>query len=77
LRPPYPARAKACAAEEAWNLDELVEYLGTWSAVARYRKTEGRDPLPELRADLQTSWGAPEQRRQVTWPLSGRLGRID
>lgn len=63
--------------ELAWDLDGLVDYLATWSAVVRYRKDTGRDPLPDLRAVLLPLWGEPEQERRITWPLAGRIGRVE
>lgn len=59
-----------------WNLDELVGYVGTWSAVARYRKERGEDPLVELRARLARTWGPPETKHHVAWPLALRVGRV-
>jgi hypothetical protein len=62
--------------ELEWDLEELVDYVATWSAVGRYRKEKGEDPLPELRAGLLPLWGEPAVRRRVVWPLAGRIGRI-
>ena len=43
--------------ETHWNLDQAMNYVGTWSAVQRYRDAQGSDPLPELRAELEPLWG--------------------
>jgi SAM-dependent methyltransferase len=59
-----------------WTLDEVLGYVGTWSAVNRYRAARGRDPLPSLRLRLESSWGARESRRRVTWPLGVRAARL-
>lgn len=69
---PFPAMTM----ELAWDLDDLIDYLATWSAVARYRKEKARDPIPELRAGILPLWGEPALRRQVVWPLAGRIGRL-
>lgn len=58
-----------------WTLDELMGYLGTWSATRAYREQRGEDPLPALRARLVAAWGEPEARRRVRWPLPVRIGR--
>ncbi|HET8729821.1 MAG TPA: class I SAM-dependent methyltransferase, partial [Moraxellaceae bacterium] len=42
-----------------WSLDELMGYLGTWSATRAYREQTGMDPLPGLRARLEPEWGSP------------------
>ena len=51
-----------------WTLDALLDYLGSWSAVQRYRTTLGRDPLPDLAQTLRPVWG--ESLRRVRWPLT-------
>jgi SAM-dependent methyltransferase len=61
--------------EASLTLDELLGYVETWSAVTRYRAGAGGDPLALLRSALAPGWGAREQRRSVTWPLSVRAGR--
>jgi SAM-dependent methyltransferase len=66
----------AVAMELDWDLDGLLDYLATWSAVVRYRKERGHDPLPQLRAGLLPLWGEPALPRRVVWPLTGRIGRV-
>lgn len=61
--------------ELQWGLDDLVGYIGTWSAVQRYTKARGEDPLPALRAELVQHWNSPAQARSVVWPLHLRVGR--
>ena len=60
-----------------WPLAQLLGYLGSWSATARYRKANGSDPLPVLERELLPQWGDPAQPRTVTWPLSLLVGRLD
>ncbi|HXV86427.1 MAG TPA: class I SAM-dependent methyltransferase [Gemmatimonadales bacterium] len=67
--PPFVMQAQ-------WTMDQLVAYVGTWSAVGRYRDVTGRDPLPLLVADLSASWGPPGDSRLVTWPVNLRAGRV-
>lgn len=59
----------------SWNLDEFVGYLGTWSAVQRYRKERGSDPLPQLRTRLLERWGDAGTKREIAWPVYLRAGR--
>jgi SAM-dependent methyltransferase len=54
---------------------ELVGYFGTWSAVAVARRTEQKDPIPEVVERLAPLWPSDGERRQVTWPLALRIGR--
>lgn len=60
-----------------WSLPQLLGYLGSWSATARYRQANGSDPLPALEQALRPLWGNPAQPRTVSWPLSLLVGRLD
>lgn len=51
-----------------WDAQALLDYLGSWSAVQRYRLAVGRDPLDELAAPLRARWG--DGPRRVRWPLT-------
>jgi SAM-dependent methyltransferase len=57
----------------SWDLDTAIRYLGTWSAVQRYRALNARDPLVLLRPLLAPAWGAGE--RSLAFPVHLRLGR--
>lgn len=61
--------------ETRWNLRQVLGYLGTWSALKRYREAEGKDPLPSLAERLLAEWGDPEGIKLLRWPLYLRLGR--
>lgn len=58
-----------------WNLDHLLGYLATWSAVGRAREHTGCDPLATVEPAIRREWGDPLIYRQVSWPLSLRVGR--
>jgi SAM-dependent methyltransferase len=58
-----------------WEAEDLVRYIGTWSAVSRYRDAVGSDPLPALRERIAVSWGDGTKRR-VSWPLHLIAGRV-
>lgn len=60
---------------EVWTLEQLLGYIGTWSALARYREVKGNDPLVALAERLRHSWGDPAMRRRIEWPLGVRAGR--
>lgn len=64
--PPFAMRV-------VWDLPAFVAYLDTWSAVQRYRKAKGEDPLPHFANRLKTLWG--DVPRVVSWPLYLRVGR--
>ncbi|MDX2191805.1 MAG: class I SAM-dependent methyltransferase [Gemmatimonadales bacterium] len=67
---PFPS----VAMRQVLTLDAFAGYLGTWSAVRRYRAALAEDPVPPLRAELSPLWG--DGAREVTWPLHGRLGIV-
>jgi SAM-dependent methyltransferase len=56
------------------SADELIGYLGTWSALARCRRETNTDPLGELAPRLRAAFsgGDPTIRRAVVWPLTVR-----
>ena len=58
-----------------WDLDQLLGYLATWSAVKNYRQARAADPIPALREHLLADWGSPDSRKNIQWPLFLRLGR--
>jgi SAM-dependent methyltransferase len=59
----------------SWILPRLVGYLRTWSSTQRFIAAKGSDPLKQIMDDLRAAWGAPEQTRNVIWPLTLRIGR--
>jgi SAM-dependent methyltransferase len=58
-----------------WTLDQLLGYLGTWSAVARCRELSGTDPVAELADRVVPLWGDSGLTRRIEWPISVRAGR--
>ncbi|MGE0354980.1 MAG: class I SAM-dependent methyltransferase [Gemmatimonadales bacterium] len=71
---PFPElEAPVFHMELTWRAADAIGYLGTWSAVARCRAAEGRDPVGEIAERLAAAWGGEE--RRVRWPLAVRVGR--
>ena len=60
--------------EMRWTLPELVGYLRTWSAAARYAAEHGTDPVKQVEKSLAADWGDPAARRVIRWPLAMRAG---
>lgn len=60
---------------QQWTADDLVAYIGTWSATQRYVTATGTDPLPALRQTLAAAWPDAAVQR-VTWPLHLRVGTL-
>ena len=59
-----------------WDLDRLLSYVRTWSAVTRRRNATGADPLAAAAGALSLAWGRAAEVRTVRWPLSLRVGRM-
>jgi ubiquinone/menaquinone biosynthesis C-methylase UbiE len=73
---PYPELVPPTfVMQQRWSLEQLLGYVGTWSATQRFREDTRRDPIPALREALANRWGDPESRRLIRWPLSLRVGR--
>lgn len=75
---PFPFRAlpmPPVTLEREWTMEELMGYVRTWSATARFVAARGHDPLPALAAPLSATW-APAARRTVRWPVMVRAGAV-
>lgn len=64
------------AIEAELTLEELAGYIGTWSAVLRYRAAIGADPVGPLLDRVRRPWGSPSARRLARWPLTVHAGRV-
>ena len=74
---PFPWCEEAApqfALETDWDLQQVLGYLATWSAVQRYRDQRGEDPLPALAPRLEAVWRSGGCRR-LRWPIHLRIGR--
>lgn len=58
-----------------WTLADLVNYIGTWSAVQRCREATGTDPASELMDRMRPHWGNPRETREIIWPIALLAGR--
>lgn len=67
--------APSFAMTTAWSLEQLLGYLATWSASARYRVARGSDPLDQIRQQLAAAWGEASAKRLIHWPLSVKAAR--
>ncbi|HZV82001.1 MAG TPA: class I SAM-dependent methyltransferase [Geobacteraceae bacterium] len=74
---PFPeVAAPSFAMELEWDLEHLLGYLGTWSAVKEYERQAGVNPLALIGEELAVAWGDPAEARLVSWPLALRVGRV-
>lgn len=78
LQLPFPFAEIQCPVFEAqvrWSFEDLLGYLGTWSATQRYIAATGRDPRELITRELAQVWGDRAEERAVAWPLTVRAGR--
>ena len=59
-----------------WTLAQFADYLESWSAVDRFKRATGRDPVADVVARLAKVWGGPEVSRHIEWPLHVRVGTV-
>jgi SAM-dependent methyltransferase len=57
-----------------WRFDDLLDYLGTWSAVRRFWQARGFNPVVDLQDELSRAWGDRNE-REIRWQLALRVGR--
>lgn len=60
--------------ETRWDVATAIRYLGTWSAVQRYRAARACDPLVLIEPLLAAAWGTGA--RLLRWPIHLRVARI-
>jgi SAM-dependent methyltransferase len=60
--------------QEQWSLQQLIGYVRSWSATARYFERNGVDPAAALEESLAPLWGEPDELRRISWPLCLRSG---
>jgi len=59
-----------------WNLDELVSYMQTWSAVKRFSTERKFNPLSLVMEELESLWGKHDKQKVVKWDINLRVGKI-
>ncbi len=59
-----------------WNLEQVLGYVSSWSATARYKKARGDDPVPLLRASLQGAWPGDGAIVEIRLPIGLRAAKL-
>ncbi|MFJ3264198.1 class I SAM-dependent methyltransferase [Pseudomonas sp. NPDC086581] len=60
----------------AWNLEEFLGYVSTWSAVRSACEGEREDLLHDFAADMANRWGDAAVTHPVSWPINMRIGYV-
>lgn len=56
-----------------WNIEQLLGYLRTWSAVKHFEETEHSDPVSIIEKELRRAFG---KKNEVIFPILFRLGSL-
>ena len=59
--------------KQEWSCSQILGYIGTWSAVKKYKQEKGIDPVMELSEEIFALWGDPEKKLKVEWPLNLKI----
>ncbi len=61
---------------QEWTLNQILEYLDTWSAVQKYKSIHRKNPIETVKEELISTWQKPEYAKTVIWPLHCRIGYV-
>ena len=64
------------ALDLSWSFEQVLGYVSSWSATARYRKALGTDPVPLLAESLGAAWPGKGASVPLRMPLGVRAGRL-
>jgi len=76
---PFPfeeLNAAPFSIEAEWELQALLGYISTWSAVRQARQKGEAHLITQFENELTSLWGSPDRRRKIVWPIAMRLGKI-
>jgi SAM-dependent methyltransferase len=62
--------------EANWDLDSLIGFLASWSAVRKLVEARGEAAFETQVEELERAWGEKTQQKKIRWPLHFRIGRI-
>lgn len=73
--PFIPVDTPNFTAKAMYTLQEVMNYMFSWSGVQNYIRREGKSPLEYIAEPLEAVWGDPNQKREVRWPLHSKCSR--
>jgi len=60
----------------SWNIQNLIDYIHTWSFTQKYIDVNGKDPVDEVISELRDAWGDININKEIKWPLALKIGRL-
>lgn len=76
---PFPfeeVQPPAFEMEATWDLDKLIGFLGSWSAVRKLVEARGEAAFEVQVKELEGIWGEKTHEKIIHWPLHFRIGKI-
>ena len=77
---PFPFKKKLTPRfiiERQFNLEQLLGYLNTWSAVKEYAyRNQKVNPISFIEKELSESWGDPTNVHRISWPIHLLVGSM-
>jgi ubiquinone/menaquinone biosynthesis C-methylase UbiE len=58
-----------------WQREDLIGYIGSWSAVQKFIKVNGHSPIPLIEEEINKLWPEGEVKK-VVFPVYLKLGRV-
>jgi SAM-dependent methyltransferase len=68
--------APAFSLKVSWKLSQILGYLGSWSAVKRFKEANHADPVESLAKELAPLWGDPDQPKAIDFPIYMRVAHL-
>jgi len=62
--------------EATWSVDNLIGFLGSWSAVRKLVEAQGKAAFEEQVKALEGVWDENSNKRKIRWPLHFRIGKL-
>lgn len=59
-----------------WEVDNVLGFLASWSAVRKLLETQGESAFDEPAKELEHIWRKGAKKREIRWPLHFRIGKL-
>ncbi|GAB3824485.1 class I SAM-dependent methyltransferase [Pontibacter rugosus] len=57
-----------------WTVEDIINYLNTWSAVKHYEKKQHQNPVQLIERELREVW--PQQQADIKFNIIARVGKV-
>jgi SAM-dependent methyltransferase len=74
--PGAPIQAENFSMSAGWNLDQMLDFVASWSGTQKYIAERGEDPAALIARELEDEWGGRSRVHVVRWPLYMRISRL-